>query len=70
MVKSLRVVLSVNPTAYKVAVSENLYGSTHDIWMQVAPISEITYWDCRRKSGQETHGLAPDKSEWAERREH
>jgi len=33
---------AVNPTPYKVAVSEALYRSMHDIWMQEAPISEIT----------------------------
>ncbi len=33
---------AVNPTPYKVSVSEDLYRSMHEIWMQEAPISEIT----------------------------
>ncbi len=32
---------TVNPTPYKVSVSEELYRSMHEIWMQEAPISEI-----------------------------
>jgi nicotinate phosphoribosyltransferase len=32
---------AVNPTPYKVSVSEELYRSMHEIWMQEAPISEI-----------------------------
>jgi nicotinate phosphoribosyltransferase len=33
---------AVNPTPYKVSVSEDLYRSMHELWMQEAPISEIT----------------------------
>jgi nicotinate phosphoribosyltransferase len=32
---------AVNPTPYKVSVSEDLYRSMHELWMQEAPISEI-----------------------------
>jgi len=32
---------AVNPTPYKVSVSEELYRSMHELWMQEAPISEI-----------------------------
>ncbi len=33
---------AVNPTPYKVAVSEDLYRSMHELWMQEAPVSEIS----------------------------
>jgi nicotinate phosphoribosyltransferase len=33
---------AVNPTPYKVSVSEDLYRSMHELWMQEAPITEIT----------------------------
>jgi nicotinate phosphoribosyltransferase len=33
---------SVNPTPYKISVSEDLYRSMHEIWMQEAPITEIS----------------------------
>ena len=33
---------AVNPTPYKVSVSQDLYRSMHELWMQEAPISEIT----------------------------
>jgi nicotinate phosphoribosyltransferase len=33
---------AVNPTPYKVSVSEDLYRSMHETWMREAPISEIT----------------------------
>ncbi len=33
---------SINPTPYKVSVNEDLYRSIHELWMQEAPISEIS----------------------------
>lgn len=33
---------AVNPTPYKVSVSEELYRSMHELWMHEAPITEIT----------------------------
>ncbi|PKN30870.1 MAG: nicotinate phosphoribosyltransferase [Deltaproteobacteria bacterium HGW-Deltaproteobacteria-21] len=33
---------AVNPTPYKVSVSEDLYRSMHELWMHEAPITEIT----------------------------
>ena len=33
---------AVNPTPYKVSVSQDLYRSMHELWMKEAPISEIT----------------------------
>jgi nicotinate phosphoribosyltransferase len=33
---------AVNPTPYKVSVSEDLYRSMHEIWMREAPITEIS----------------------------
>ena len=33
---------AINPTPYKVSVSEDLYRSMHEIWMREAPITEIT----------------------------
>jgi nicotinate phosphoribosyltransferase len=35
-------VRAVNPTPYKVSVSEDLYRSMHEIWMREAPITEIS----------------------------
>ncbi|CAH2102402.1 unnamed protein product [Euphydryas editha] len=32
---------SLNPTPYKVAVSDNLYNFIHDLWLQNAPIGEL-----------------------------
>lgn len=32
----------INPTPYKVSVSEELYRSMHELWMQEAPVSEIS----------------------------
>jgi nicotinate phosphoribosyltransferase len=33
---------SINPTPYKVSVSEDLYRSIHELWMREAPIAEIS----------------------------
>jgi nicotinate phosphoribosyltransferase len=33
---------AVNPTPYKVSVSQELYRSIHELWMQEAPITEIS----------------------------
>ena len=35
-------VRAINPTPYKVSVSEDLYRSMREIWMQEAPIAEIS----------------------------
>lgn len=32
----------LNPTPYKIAISENLYKYMHDLWMHEAPIAEIS----------------------------
>ncbi|XP_062546672.1 nicotinate phosphoribosyltransferase isoform X1 [Armigeres subalbatus] len=33
---------TLNPTPYKVAVSDNLYNFIHDLWLQNAPIGELS----------------------------
>lgn len=33
---------SLNPTPYKVAVSDDLYNFLHDLWLQNAPIGELS----------------------------
>jgi nicotinate phosphoribosyltransferase len=33
---------SINPTPYKVSVNEDLYHSIHELWMQEAPVAEIS----------------------------
>ncbi len=33
---------SINPTPYKVSVGEDLYRSIHELWMQEAPVAEIS----------------------------
>ncbi|XP_046382959.1 nicotinate phosphoribosyltransferase isoform X5 [Ischnura elegans] len=33
---------NLNPTPYKVAVSDNLYSFIHDLWLQNAPIGELS----------------------------
>jgi nicotinate phosphoribosyltransferase len=33
---------NLNPTPYKVAVSDNLYNFIHDLWLQNAPIGELS----------------------------
>ena len=35
-------VRAINPTPYKVSVSQDLYRSMREIWMQEAPIAEIS----------------------------
>lgn len=33
---------SLNPTPYKVSISDGLYNFMHDLWLQNAPIGELS----------------------------